>query len=130
MLKQDRITIETAEKKNELESFIYDTRSKLGEIYSSFASQATKDQYLKILSDGEEWLYNDGMRTTKDVYQAKLDEIKNFGAAIVKRYVEFQNLPDVIAAFMNTVDNYNAIVSSNVSRMRKKMFVGNTNFAI
>ncbi len=39
MVASDRLAIETAEKKNAVESYIYDMRSKLADKFSTFASE-------------------------------------------------------------------------------------------
>mmetsp|Transcript_5860 Transcript_5860/g.5102 ORF Transcript_5860/g.5102 Transcript_5860/m.5102 type:complete len:221 (-) Transcript_5860:355-1017(-) len=113
MLNQDRITIETAEKKNEVESFIYDTRAKLDDIYASYVDATDKQAFLQLLQASEDWLYGDGAKASKDVYQNKFEELATFGSPIFRRYNEYQNLPDVVAAFMQTLENYQAVVASN-----------------
>ncbi len=44
MLMEDKLVADTEEKKNELETFIYDLRNKLDEQYAEFASEEEKDK--------------------------------------------------------------------------------------
>ncbi|OJJ49878.1 hypothetical protein ASPZODRAFT_128435 [Penicilliopsis zonata CBS 506.65] len=88
MYMEDKLVAETDEKKNELESFIYELRDKLDGIYAEFANEEEKDKLRAKLTDSEDWLYEEGEDTTKSVYVAKMDEIRFIAGPIIQRYRE------------------------------------------
>jgi hypothetical protein len=49
MLNQDKLIIETYEKKNELESIIYNFKEKLTGVYSEYAKQDELNELVKYL---------------------------------------------------------------------------------
>ncbi|KAI9762039.1 MAG: Heat shock protein hsp88 [Chaenotheca gracillima] len=86
MFAEDRLVGETEDKKNELESFIYDLRAKIDEQYADFASDDEKTKLKQKLEQSEDWLYEEGEDTTKGVYVAKIDEIRFVAGPIVQRF--------------------------------------------
>ena len=96
MAKEDRLIVETADKRNELEAYIYGMRDKLDGVLKTYSSPAEKAQ-LKALMDGaEDWLYNDGFDSTKQMYAKKIDELRAVGNPIEYRYSETLNRPAAI----------------------------------
>ena len=53
MVMEDKLVADTEEKKNELETYIYDLRNKLDEQYAEFASEEEKDKIRAKLTDSE-----------------------------------------------------------------------------
>ena len=53
MYMEDKLVAETAEKKNELESFIYEMRDKIETTYADFTSEEEKEKLKKKLMDSE-----------------------------------------------------------------------------
>ncbi|RAK98678.1 Hsp70 chaperone Hsp88 [Aspergillus ibericus CBS 121593] len=90
MYMEDKLIAETDEKKNELESSIYELRDKIDGVYSEFASEEEKDKLRAKLTDTEDWLYEEGEDTTKSIYVAKMDEIRFVAGPIIQRYREKQ----------------------------------------
>ncbi|KAJ5832640.1 hypothetical protein N7474_000951 [Penicillium riverlandense] len=88
MYMEDKLVAETDEKKNELESSIYELRDKIDGVYSEFASDEEKDKLRAKLTDVEDWLYEEGEDTTKSVYVSKMDEIRFISGPIIQRYRE------------------------------------------
>ncbi|KAI1073464.1 heat shock protein Hsp88 [Whalleya microplaca] len=88
MLMEDKLVADTEEKKNELETYIYDMRNKLDDQYADFASEEEKDKLRAKLTDSEDWLYEDGEDATKAVYIAKMEEIRAIAGPIVQRYLD------------------------------------------
>ncbi|KAE8378124.1 heat shock protein 70 family [Aspergillus bertholletiae] len=79
MYLHDKTIAETDEKKNELETTIYDMRDRKYGRYARFLEdEAKKQAFDDKLDELENWLYDDegGADTTLDVYAAKLQEIK------------------------------------------------------
>ncbi len=55
----DKLVIDTEDRKNALEEMIYDQRSKLDDRYKLFVTSEEKEKYLAALNAQEEWLYSD-----------------------------------------------------------------------
>jgi heat shock protein 4 len=59
MTMEDKLVADTDEKKNELESFIYELRDKIETTYSDFASEEEKDKIRAKLTEAEVSTYLD-----------------------------------------------------------------------
>ncbi|KAK4112157.1 heat shock protein 70 [Canariomyces notabilis] len=88
MLMEDKLVADTEEKKNELETYIYELRNKLDDQYAEFASDEEKAKIREKLEATEEWLYDEGDDATKAVYVAKMDEIRALAGPVVQRHFE------------------------------------------
>ncbi|KAB5572348.1 heat shock protein 70 family, partial [Coniochaeta sp. 2T2.1] len=88
MVMEDKLVADTEEKKNELETYIYELRNKLDEQYSPFASDEEKDKIRAKLETTEEWLYDEGDDASKGVYVAKIEELRAMAGPIVQRYFD------------------------------------------
>ncbi|KAI6081604.1 heat shock protein Hsp88 [Hypoxylon rubiginosum] len=88
MLMEDKLVADTEEKKNELETYIYDLRNKLDDQYADFASDDEKDKLRSKLTESEDWLYEDGEDASKAVYIAKMDELRAMAGPITQRYFD------------------------------------------
>jgi len=101
--------IETDEKRNDLESYIFTMRDKTAEHgeYGAFTSSAEREKMDSDLMKAEDWLY-DTFDATKVMYVEKLDELKKIGDPIVFRYKEAEMRPDWIKAVQGTISNYSA----------------------
>eukprot|EP00930_Biecheleria_cincta_P071493 TRINITY_DN589_c0_g2_i2.p1 TRINITY_DN589_c0_g2~~TRINITY_DN589_c0_g2_i2.p1 ORF type:complete len:845 (+),score=247.53 TRINITY_DN589_c0_g2_i2:81-2615(+) len=100
--------IETDEKRNDLESYIFTMRDKIGESgsYGEFISQADREKFESELTKAEDWLY-DTFDATKVQYVEKLDELKKIGDPVVFRSKEAEMRGDWIKAVQGTIANYN-----------------------
>lgn len=105
MIMEDKLVADTEEKKNELETYIYDMRNKIDDQYSNFASEDEKTKlkekleasevsvpsiylFWNLLTNNQDWLYDEGEDTTKAVYVAKIDEIRALAGPIAQRYFD------------------------------------------
>ncbi|KAL9034913.1 MAG: hypothetical protein Q9180_005146 [Flavoplaca navasiana] len=86
MFMEDKLVADTEDKKNELESYIYELRGKIDDQYSEFASEDEKVKLKEKLEQSEDWLYDEGDDATRGVYVAKMDEIRFVAGPIVGRY--------------------------------------------
>jgi heat shock protein 4 len=101
--------IETDEKRNDLEGYIFNMRDKTdssGE-YGKFITDADRDTFHSELTKMEDWLY-DFEGATKVMYVDKLDELKKMGEPVVWRYKEAQIRDEWIGALTGTISNYKA----------------------
>lgn len=86
MFMEDKLVADTEDKKNELETYIYDLRAKIDDQYADFASEEEKTKLKAKLESSEDWLYDEGEDATRGVYVAKMDEIRFVAGPIVARY--------------------------------------------
>jgi len=102
-----REIMETDEKRNDLEGYIFNMRDKISEgmEYGAFVSSADRDAFSSALMTAEDWLY-DNPDSTKIQYIEKLEELKRSGDPIVWRCKEDANRAEWIEAVMGTVKNY------------------------
>ena len=114
MNNNDVLTHETYSKKNELEAYIYDVRAKLGDKYSDYVQPQQKTQILQDLEKAESWLYDEGLNSTKNVYNQRLDELKKHGEPIANRYKEYEIIPDTLADFQRNLATYDSVATSTV----------------
>lgn len=88
MTMEDKLVSDTEEKKNELESYIYDLRNKIHDQYADFSSEEEKAKLTEKLTVSEDWLYDEGEDASKAVYIAKMEEIQTLAGPIAQRYFD------------------------------------------
>ncbi|EON69231.1 hsp88-like protein [Coniosporium apollinis CBS 100218] len=86
MIMEDKLVADTEHVKNELESFIYELRSKIEGVYAEFANEDEKAKLGEKLQTIEDWLYDEGEDATKAVYTSKIEEIRSVAGPIIQRY--------------------------------------------
>ncbi|GBG73459.1 hypothetical protein CBR_g16801 [Chara braunii] len=92
----DRVMEETKERKNAVESYVYEMRNKLSEKLAPYAAAEEKETLLRLLNDTEDWLYDEGENQMKGVYNAKLEELKKLGDPIEFRQKEDEARPNAL----------------------------------
>ncbi|EFA86442.1 heat shock protein Hsp70 family protein [Heterostelium album PN500] len=112
----DCLASETADKKNALESYIYDMRSKLSGALKPFATEQESNNLMSLLTTAEDWLYGDGEDATKSVYVAKLDELQKIGNPIEKRRTDRENYPEAVDGLRQSTSFYKHEASSNAEK--------------
>lgn len=116
MANNDRVILETYHKKNELESYIYEMRGKIADKYKKYVDPATADSFMAQLADIEQWLYGDGLKTTKAAYVTKLEGLKKIGDPIEKRAQEYEQFPEHVQNLITLVDNVEQTLAPNVKQ--------------
>ncbi|MBA0736151.1 hypothetical protein Gogos_009725 [Gossypium gossypioides] len=86
LAQQDRTMEQTKEKKNALESYVYEMRNKLFNTYRGFASDEEREGISKSLQETEEWLYDDGEDETEGAYTSKLEALKKLVDPVENRF--------------------------------------------
>lgn len=89
----DRLVIDTADRRNALEEYVYDVRSKLEMAWSEFMPDAARADFLKSLNSMEDWLYGEGEDATKSLYVEKLEALRKVGDPVAFRYLEREERP-------------------------------------
>uniref|UniRef100_A0A6N2KX31 Uncharacterized protein n=1 Tax=Salix viminalis TaxID=40686 RepID=A0A6N2KX31_SALVM len=84
-LKMERIK----DKKNALESYVYEIRDKIFSKYESFATESDRDEISINLQKTEEWLYEDEPDDeSENIYNQKLEDLRKLIDPIEIRYKE------------------------------------------
>jgi len=109
MQSEMREIIETDEKRNDLEGYIFNMRDKVSESgeYGAFISSGDRDKFNSDLMKAEDWLY-DNEGTTKAQYIEKLEELKETSNPIAWRFKEDGLRAEWIQAVAGTIANYRA----------------------
>ena len=106
MAHEDMIIIETANKRNELESYIYSMRDRVDGDLQAFATETEASTFKSDIMNTEEWLYGDGFEATKREYTEKIDALKAVGNKLETRLYEDSNRKA-------TCDQLRRVVQSN-----------------
>lgn len=104
-----REILDTDEKRNDLEGYIFNTRDKISSSneWGAYISDVDRDSFNSALTAAEDWLY-DTPDATKAQYIEKVEELKATGDPIVWRFKEAGMRADWISAVSGTVKNYRA----------------------
>ncbi|CAI9292563.1 unnamed protein product [Lactuca saligna] len=96
--KQDIMVEKTKEKRNTLESFIYDTRTKLSSSYRSMATKSEVEIISNHLQDTEDWLYEEGDDESEQVYIKKLEVLTKLLVPIEVRYKDENDRQEAVTS--------------------------------
>jgi len=103
----DKLVMDTEDRKNALEEYVYDTRSKLDDRYAAYVQAEEKQKLLVALQEAEDWLYTEeGEEATKSAYVARLDTLKVIGDPISFRYKETDERVKAITQLRETLNTY------------------------
>lgn len=107
MCKQDNMILEVKFMRNQLETYVYDMRAAIDTIgnFIPYINDNSRQVYLQELNNTEEWIYAEGESAAKEVYDAKLAELKNVGEPIKNRYKFFDLFPSRSKEFEKVVTN-------------------------
>ncbi|KZT04185.1 heat shock protein 70 [Laetiporus sulphureus 93-53] len=113
----DKLVMDTEDRKNALEEYIYDTRGRLDERYVAYIQPQEKERLLAALQAAEDWLYSEeGEDATKSVYVERLDALKRLGDPITFRYREAEERSKVVSQLRETINTYMAQATSGEER--------------
>jgi len=117
MYANDKLVQDTEERKNALEEYIYDMRSKLVDRYAPFVQPQEKDALLAELSKDEDWLYSEeGEDATKSAYVSRIEAAKKLGDPITTRWREAEERPKAAAQLRETINGYISQATSTEER--------------
>jgi heat shock 70kDa protein 4 len=108
MANTDRVVRETADMRNELESYIYVMRDKIVSD-SHLGPYGTEDEKAAFSAKNESmenWLYEDGFDAHKSVYAEKLADLKALGEPLEKRQAEAEGRAAAISNLKSTLELY------------------------
>ncbi|CAH1423788.1 unnamed protein product [Lactuca virosa] len=109
---QDIYVEQTKEKKNTLESFVYDTREKLLSTHRSFATEEEREGISKNLQETEDWLYEDGDDESQQAYIQRLEDLRKLVDPIENRYKEEDARIQATTTLSNSIKQYRKAADS------------------
>ncbi|KAK1929442.1 Heat shock protein 14 [Phytophthora citrophthora] len=113
MAQQDRVIEETFNKRNELESFVYEMRNQITDKLAGFITSDEKSNLETKLMETEDWLYTDeGFDSTKSVYQQKLDDMRKLSSPVEFRLKESTERGVAQAELTAVLEEYKRMVNS------------------
>ena len=92
MMNQDRIIVETYERKNELESMCYQWKDKIGKSHQEYVKPEDIPPILQLLEQTSNWLYDEGQNANRGTYVDKINQVKAKIDPIQKRYENLEKL--------------------------------------
>lgn len=113
----DKLVVDTEERKNALEEYIYDTRAKLDERFAAFVQPAEKEKLLGLLSEAEDWLYSEeGDDATKSAYVSRLESLIAPGNVIAERWKQHEDRPRAAAELREVLNKYMTIFENEAEK--------------
>lgn len=115
MSNTDRLVKETANMRNELESYMYDMRDKVTSDSSlgPYGTDQEKADFVAKNETIENWLYEEGFDAIKSVYAEKLQELKSIGGPLEKRYEEAQGRASALSVLQGALAMYQGWVNGD-----------------
>ena len=98
---EERIARERDERRNDLETYVYDIRDKIESYdYETYMLSDAREAYVATLEETEEWLYTDeGNESNKKVYIDKLANLRSIGDRVLTLKRERENIGDAVENF-------------------------------
>ncbi|KAF5730551.1 heat shock 70 kDa protein 16 [Tripterygium wilfordii] len=112
LAQQDQAMEQTKDKRNSLESYVYETRNKLLNTLRSFASDREREGISRSLQETEDWLYDDGDDETENAYTSKLEDLKKLVDPIETRYKDEEGRAQATKYLLNCIVDYRMCVDS------------------
>jgi hypothetical protein len=107
----DRLLTMAINKRNEVENFIYSTRSKLESDLGAHITNEEKENLLSLMRGMEDWLYSgDEEVYNKSVLETKGKDLNDLGTKIYKRYHDWTKLAE-------SLDKLESIINLNIKKI-------------
>ncbi|XP_069496056.1 heat shock protein 105 kDa [Ambystoma mexicanum] len=119
MIMQDKLEKDRNDAKNAVEEYVYEFRDKLSGPYGKFAAEKDLDRFSKLLSETEDWLYEEGEDQLKEIYLNKLDELQKLGSPIQVRYEEAKKQPQLFEELGHKLQHYTKILEEHRNQGEK-----------
>ena len=114
LTQEERIARERDERRNDLETYVYDIRDKVESYaFESFMLPDARTAYVATLEETEEWLYTDeGNESNKKVYIDKLASLRVIGDRVLTLKRERENIGEAVNNFKQARTKDISIVDS------------------
>ncbi|KAG9006774.1 adenyl-nucleotide exchange factor sse1 [Tulasnella sp. JGI-2019a] len=107
MYESDKLVQDTEDRKNALEEYVYDMRSKVDARLAPYVQPEEKSSLLSALQAAEDWLYTEeGEDATKSAYVERLDKLHAIGVPISNRYMEAENRPKAMSELRQAINAF------------------------
>ncbi len=107
MTASDKLVLDTEDRKNALEEYVYDVRDKLEGAWKKYVNPADAEALRAKASESEDWLYTEeGEDATKSAYVERLDGLKKLGDPIHLRFREHEERPKATAALREVITGF------------------------
>nr|XP_012420018.1 PREDICTED: heat shock protein 105 kDa isoform X5 [Odobenus rosmarus divergens] len=122
-------------KKPKIKEYVYEFRDKLCGPYEKFICEQDHQNFLRLLTETENWLYEEGEDQAKQAYVDKLEELMKIGTPVKVRFQEAEERPKmfeelgqglqhyakIAADFRNNDEKYNHIDESEMKKVEKSV---------
>ncbi|KAF8525524.1 heat shock protein [Hysterangium stoloniferum] len=113
----DKLVMETEDRKNALEEYVYDMRGKLDDRYAAYVQPAEKTKLLAALEDAEGWLYTEeGEDAPKSAYVSRLAALHALGDPVEARWRETENRARATSQLREAINTLLAQATSSEER--------------
>lgn len=112
---------------NELETIIYETRSRLNGMYKDFVMDEERDSILLSLDDYENWIY-DNIEENKNAFIKKKEEIRERVKDIIYKYDTYSAKEKNLGNILNHLKNIIAQCEKRPSEESQKIISRTRNF--
>ncbi|KAF7250927.1 hypothetical protein EYD10_03493 [Varanus komodoensis] len=123
MIMQDKLEKERNDAKNAVEEYVYEFRDKLSGPYEKFVCETNRQSFSMLLSEIEDWLYEEGEDQPKQVYMDKLADLKKFGTPIEIRYQEAAERPKLLEELGHKAQHYARIIEEYRNKDEKYIHI-------
>jgi len=108
---QDQLEQEKADARNSVEEYVYNMRDQLYSL-SEFVSEEDKSAFSELLTQTEDWLYDEGEDQPKKVYVERLQLLKKSGDPILTRQLESNEIPKAFNELGGMIIHYEKVLTS------------------
>merc|ERR1719206_1628120 len=110
LISQVKLEKERCDAKNAVEEYVYGMREKIYDMYEKHITDDVRQQFSSLLTETEDWLYEDGEDEAKSVYVDKLAELKKVGQPVVDRYQAHTALPPALEELGTSLLHYRKVL--------------------
>lgn len=90
---------------NALESHVIEAQERFdNEEYSSCASEAEKEEILKMCTEISDWIYEDGLEADVEVFEQKLETLKKKTNEVYAKHWEHEERPEALKALAGMIN--------------------------
>lgn len=115
--KRDKLILDTMKAKNDYEALIYSSREWISEEDNQvYTTPETVEQFLKELSEGEDWLYEDGYDEKLEVYIERTQKLNSTYNPIRFRHSEHRVREEVV----EPAKKYLANITEEINALHKQ----------
>ncbi|KAG8956212.1 adenyl-nucleotide exchange factor sse1 [Tulasnella sp. 424] len=117
MYEADKLVADTEDRKNALEEYVYDMRSKVEDRLAAYVQPDEKQKLLAALQEAEDWLYSEeGEDATKSAYVERLAKLTAIGGPISERYRETEARPKAMSELREAINTFLSQATSGDER--------------